>query len=59
MQTMRDSWTDERLDNLNGSMNERFDQVDDRFEQIDSRFAQVDASPASSALPDFFSCSEL
>ena len=43
MQTMRDSWTDERLDDLKESMNERFDQVDRRFAQVDRQFAQVDA----------------
>jgi Pyruvate/2-oxoacid:ferredoxin oxidoreductase gamma subunit len=42
MQTMRDSWTDERLDDLKESMNERFDQVDRRFGQVDARLDRVD-----------------
>jgi hypothetical protein len=40
---MRESWTDERLDDLKESMNERFDQVDARFKQVDARFVQVEA----------------
>jgi DNA anti-recombination protein RmuC len=37
----RESWTDERLDDLKGSMNERFDAVDkrmnERFDAVDKR----------------------
>jgi len=43
MQTMRESWTDERLDDFKESTKERFDQVDKRFDQVDKRFDQVDA----------------
>ncbi|HEY5943044.1 MAG TPA: hypothetical protein VIT89_09315 [Solirubrobacterales bacterium] len=43
MQTMRESWTDERLDDLKGSMNERFDQVETRFKQVDARFDRVES----------------
>jgi len=42
MQTMRESWTDERMDDLKDQMNGRFEQVDRRFEQVDMRFEQVD-----------------
>ncbi len=42
MQTMRETWTDERLDDLKGSMNERFDQVDRRFGQVDARLDRMD-----------------
>jgi chromosome segregation ATPase len=42
MQTMRESWTDERLDDLNDKVDRRFDRVDERFEQVDKRFEQVD-----------------
>jgi hypothetical protein len=50
MQTMaRESWTDERLDDLNGRVgdgfrrvDERFDRVDERFKHVDERFRQVD-----------------
>ena len=46
----RESWTDQRLDDLKGSMNERFDAVDrrmdERFDRADSetklRFKQVE-----------------
>lgn len=38
----RESWTDERLDDLKGQMNERFDQVDQRFKQVDQRFDRVE-----------------
>jgi hypothetical protein len=50
MEAVRDSWTDDRLDDLNRrvaegfvSVDRRFEQVDRRFEQIDQRFDQVDA----------------
>lgn len=42
MQTMRDSWSDERLDDLNTKVDRGFEQVDKRFEQVDKRFEQVD-----------------
>ena len=42
MQTMRESWTDERLDDLNGRVGDGFRQVDDQFRQMDQRFEQVD-----------------
>ncbi|HEY2715307.1 MAG TPA: hypothetical protein VGI73_03725 [Solirubrobacterales bacterium] len=40
--TMRDRWTDERLDDLNGKVGDGFRRVDDRLVQIDRRFEQVD-----------------
>ena len=39
---MRESWTDERLDDLNAKVDRGFEQVDKRFEQVDKRFEQVD-----------------
>jgi hypothetical protein len=39
---MRQSWTDDRLDDLNRNVDRRFDQVDQRFDQVDRRFKQVD-----------------
>jgi tetrahydromethanopterin S-methyltransferase subunit G len=50
---MRESWTDERLDEFGKRMDERFDRVDERFNRVDERvkavqgemrqeFAQVD-----------------
>jgi phage-related minor tail protein len=42
MQTMRESWTDERLDDLNMKVDRGFEQVDRRFEQVDRRFEGVD-----------------
>jgi hypothetical protein len=42
MMVPRESWTDERLDDLKENMVERFDQVDQRFDQVDKRFEQVD-----------------
>lgn len=38
----RETWTDERLDDLKGRMDERFDDVDRRFAEVDKRFDQVD-----------------
>ncbi len=47
VQTMRESWTDERLDDLKERIDERFDQVDLRFAQVEARvtegLARVDA----------------
>ena len=34
MQTMRESWTDERLDEFGKRMDERFDRVDERFDEV-------------------------
>jgi DNA anti-recombination protein RmuC len=49
MQTMRESWTDERLDDLKQEVrdgflkvDERFNKVDERFDKIDERFDKVD-----------------
>ncbi len=39
---MRESWTDERLNELARRIDERFDRVDERFEEVDRRFEQVD-----------------
>lgn len=41
MQTMRESWTDERLDEFGKRMDERFDRVDERFQEVDAKFEQV------------------
>ena len=42
MQTMRESWTDERLDDLQREMRQGFGRVDERFEQVDRRLGEVD-----------------
>jgi Pyruvate/2-oxoacid:ferredoxin oxidoreductase gamma subunit len=39
---MRESWTDECLDDLKESVSERFDQVDKRFDQVDARLDRMD-----------------
>lgn len=38
----RESWTDGRLDEFKGSVNQRFDEVDLRFDEVDRRFDEVD-----------------
>ena len=38
METMRESWTDERLDDLNHRVGEGFRRVDARFDRVDDRF---------------------
>jgi hypothetical protein len=58
MQTMRESWTDERLDDLNGRVSDGFERVegqvrdlrgemnerfDKGFGKVDARFEKVDA----------------
>jgi hypothetical protein len=35
MQAMRESWTDERLDDFRAEVNRRFDSVDRRFEKVE------------------------
>jgi DNA anti-recombination protein RmuC len=42
MESMRQTWTDARMDDLATSVDARFEQVDKRFEQVDKRFEQVD-----------------
>lgn len=42
MEAMRQSWTDERLDDFRGEVNRRFDEVNRRFDEVDQRFEQVD-----------------
>lgn len=42
MQVMRESWTDERLDEFGKRMDERFDRVDERFNEVDAKLEQVD-----------------
>ncbi len=39
---MRQSWTDDRLDDFRGEVNRRFDAVDRRFDRVDQRFEAVD-----------------
>ena len=38
----RESWTDDRLDDLNAKVDRGFEQVDRRFEEVDRRFEQID-----------------
>lgn len=35
---MRESWTDERLDDFRGEVSRRFDEVDKRLDRLDDRF---------------------
>lgn len=42
MEAMRQSWTDERLDDFREDVGRRFDEVDRRFEEVDRRFDKVD-----------------
>jgi|KBSMisStandDraft_5_1062788.scaffolds.fasta_scaffold741368_2 hypothetical protein len=42
MEAMRESWTDERLDDFRGDVNRRFDGVDKQFDKVDRRFDKVD-----------------
>ena len=40
--TVREGWTDERLDDLNEKVDKGFADVDKRFEQVDKRFERLD-----------------
>jgi len=42
MQTMRESWTDERLDDLRQEVRDDFRRVDERFDRVDARFDRID-----------------
>ena len=42
MESMRESWTDERLDDLNDKVERGFARIDERFERIDDRFDRID-----------------
>lgn len=39
---MRERWTDERLDDLKGSVDDGFRRMDERFAEVDRRFSQLD-----------------
>lgn len=42
METMRESWTDARLDDFATHTDKRFDAVDKRFDSVDKRFDSVE-----------------
>ncbi len=42
MEAMRQSWTDDRLDDFRGEVNRRFDGVDRKFDEVGKRFDEVD-----------------
>jgi flagellar capping protein FliD len=39
---MRESWTDERMDDFRDDVNRRFDEVDKRFDKVDARFDKAE-----------------
>jgi hypothetical protein len=41
MYNMRESWTDERLDDFRDEVNRRFDEVDRRFDKVDAEFRDL------------------
>lgn len=41
MEAMRNSWTDDRLDDFARNVDRRFDEVDRRFDEVDRRFGEV------------------
>jgi hypothetical protein len=41
MLNMRESWTDERLDDFRDEVNRRFDRVDRRFDKVDAELHRV------------------
>jgi hypothetical protein len=43
MTTMREKWTDERLDDLNHRVDLGFESVDRRFDSVDRRFDRMDS----------------
>jgi hypothetical protein len=47
MGAMRQSWTDERLDDFRGEVNRRFDEVDRRFDKVDRRLDRIESDMKS------------
>jgi len=47
MEAMRNSWTDERLDDFLDHVDQRFDRVDQRFDRVDQRFDRIEAEARS------------
>ena len=43
MTSMREKWTDERLDDLNHRVDLGFDRVDRRFDSVDARLDRLEA----------------
>jgi hypothetical protein len=43
MEAMRESWTDERLDDFRAETARRLDGIDARLEKIDARFERMEA----------------
>jgi len=43
MEAMRESWTDERLDDFRAETARRFDRVDESFDKVDVRFERLEA----------------
>jgi hypothetical protein len=41
MYKVRESWTDERLDDFRDEVNRRFDEVDRRFDKVDAELHRV------------------
>jgi hypothetical protein len=43
MEALRSTWTDERLDDLNGKVDDGFSRVDRKFERVDVQFKELRA----------------
>jgi hypothetical protein len=43
MEAMRESWTDERLDDFRAETARSFDKIDTRFDKVDARFERMEA----------------
>ena len=41
MYKMRESWTDERLDDFRGDVDRRFDEVNRRFDKVDTELNRI------------------
>jgi hypothetical protein len=41
--TVRESWTDERLDDLKERVDDGFERMEGQFDRIDARFDRIDA----------------
>ena len=43
MEAMRESWTDERLDDFRERVDQRFDEMDKRFDRVEGQIVRIDA----------------
>jgi hypothetical protein len=54
METVRESWTDQRLDDFKQRVDQRFDEVDKRFDRVEDQLGRIDARIGSTGRAIFY-----